>query len=201
MCTPLLPKMHTPRPFVKRCYGRKCKKLRSDRFRNATKPYIVKKYRKALQIKDFIKRNWTPIKIRMVSKLVSSYGASGDTAFFKKHSIDDETVSFNVSLKKFGNNQGQIKEVLEIVGLQGREKDKALVLSGGEKQRLGIARAILKNASVIFADEPTASLDNSNRQLVVSLLKDCTNRGAAIILATHDERLVAECDTVVRLGT
>ena len=39
-----------------------------------------------------------------------------------------------------------------------------------------------KNASVIFADEPTASLDNSNRQLVVSLLKDCANRGAAIIL-------------------
>ena len=115
--------------------------------------------------------------------------------------IDDETVSFNVSLKKFGNNQGQIKEVLEIVGLQGREKDKSLVLSCGEKQRLGIARAILKNASVIFADEPTASLDNSNRQLVVSLLKDCANRGAAIILATHDERLVAECDTVVRLGT
>lgn len=110
-------------------------------------------------------------------------------------------IAFNVSLKKFGNNQGQIKEVLEIVGLQGREKDKALVLSGGEKQRLGIARAILKNASVIFADEPTASLDNSNRQLVVSLLKDCANRGAAIILATHDERLVAECDTVVRLGT
>ena len=85
--------------------------------------------------------------------------------------------------------------------LRAHETDKALVLSGGEKQRLGIARAILKNASVIFADEPTASLDNSNRQLVVSLLKDCANRGAAIILATHDERLVAECDTVVRLGT
>lgn len=98
-------------------------------------------------------------------------------------------------------NGNTVRSVLEIVGLQGREKDKALVLSGGEKQRLGIARAILKNASVIFADEPTASLDNSNRQLVVSLLKDCANRGAAIILATHDERLVAECDTVVRLGT
>ena len=76
MCTPLLPKMHTPRPFVKKCYGRKRKRLRSDRFRNATKPYIVKKYRKALQIKDFAKRNWTPIKIRIVSKLVSSYGPS-----------------------------------------------------------------------------------------------------------------------------
>lgn len=146
-----------------------------------------------------------------VRPLYGSYSMLGSTEFkaalaesfiYQDYGIiDDETVSFNVSLKKFGNNQGQIKEVLEIVGLQGREKDKALVLSGGEKQRLGIARAILKNASVIFADEPTASLDNSNRQLVVSLLKDCANRGAAIILATHDERLVAECDTVVRLGT
>ena len=129
---------------------------------------------------------------------VTGWRESQRTLFWKDHAsfiyqdygiIDDETVSFNVSLKKFGNNQGQIKEALEIVGLQGREKDKALVLSGGEKQRLGIARAILKNASVIFADEPTASLDNSNRQLVVSLLKDCANRGAAIILATHDEWL------------
>ena len=84
--------------------------------------------------------------------------------------------------------------------MHGREKDKALVLSGGEKQRLGIARAILKNASVIFADEPTASLDSANRQLVISLLRDCANRGAAIIIATHDERLAAECDAVVNLG-
>ena len=131
------------------------------------------------------------------------------TLFWRNHAsfiyqdygiIDDETVSFNVSLKKLGNNQRQIKEALEAVGLHGREKDKALVLSGGEKQRLGIARAILKNASVIFADEPTASLDSANRQLVISLLRDCANRGAAIIIATHDERLAAECDAVVNLG-
>lgn len=76
----------------------------------------------------------------------------------------------------------------------------AMVLSGGEKQRLGIARAMYKKASVIFADEPTASLDEANRQLVISLLKDCANRGAAIILATHDERLVNECDTVISLN-
>ena len=134
---------------------------------------------------------------------VTGWRESQRTLFWKDHAsfIYQDYGIIDVSLKKFGNNQGQIKEVLEIVGLQGREKDKALVLSGGEKQRLGIARAILKNASVIFADEPTASLDNSNRQLVVSLLKDCANRGAAIILATHDERLVAECDTVVRLRT
>ena len=75
-------------------------------------------------------------------------------------------------MKKFGNNQGQIKEALEIVGLQGREKDKALVLSGGEKQRLGIARAILKNASVIFADEPTAELDTATGLQVMKIFKE-----------------------------
>lgn len=113
--------------------------------------------------------------------------------------IDDESVSFNVSLRKLGSNQRQINEVLKTVGLGGREKDRAMVLSGGEKQRLGIARAIYKNASVIFADEPTASLDESNRKLVISLLRDCANRGVAIILATHDERLVKECEEIVVL--
>ena len=114
--------------------------------------------------------------------------------------IDDETVSFNVSLKKIGNNQREISRVLDAVGLGGREKDMAMVLSGGEKQRLGIARAIYKNASVIFADEPTASLDEKNREIVISLLRDCANRGVAIILATHDERLVYECDTEISLN-
>ena len=137
---------------------------------------------------------------------VTGWRESQRTLFWKDHAsfiyqdygiIDDETVSFNVSLKKFGNNQGQIKEVLEIVGLQGREKDKALVLSGGEKQRLGIARAIFKNATIIYADEPTASLDTNNRRLVIDLLRQCIKEGASVILATHDERLVKECDKVI----
>ncbi len=77
---------------------------------------------------------------------VTGWRESQRTLFWKDHAsfiyqdygiIDDETVSFNVSLKKSGNNQGQIKEALEIVGLQGREKDKALVLSGGEKAAIG----------------------------------------------------------------
>lgn len=138
----------------------------------------------------------------------TNWGEAKRTAFWRDSAsfiyqdygiIDDETVSFNVSLKKLGSNQHRISEVLDAVGLGGREKDMAMVLSGGEKQRLGIARAMYKNASVIFADEPTASLDEVNRQRIVSLLRDCANRGAAVILATHDERLINECDTVVAL--
>ena len=56
MCTPLLPKMHTPRPFVKRCYGRKWKKLCGNRFRSTAEPYIVKKYRKSLANQGLCKK-------------------------------------------------------------------------------------------------------------------------------------------------
>lgn len=84
--------------------------------------------------------------------------------------------------------------------LQGRAKEQAIVLSGGEKQRIGIARAILKNASVIYADEPTASLDSANRQIVINLFEECASNGAIVILATHDERLANKCNKVINLN-
>ena len=100
--------------------------------------------------------------------------------------IEDETVAYNITLDK--------------VGLNGRDSELAIVLSGGEKQRIGIARAILKNASIIYADEPTASLDSENRQIVINLLKECASNGAIVILATHDDRLVSECNKVISLN-
>lgn len=130
----------------------------------------------------------------------ATFWRKGASFIYQDYGImDDESVSFNVSLRKLGSNQQQIREVLKTVGLGGRENDRAMVLSGGEKQRLGIARAIYKNASVIFADEPTASLDEANRTLVISLLRDRARRGVAVILATHDDRLVKACDEVVVL--
>ena len=140
---------------------------------------------------------------------VTGWRESQRTLFWKDHAsfiyqdygiIDDETVSFNVSLKKFGNNQGQIKEVLEIVGLQGREKDKSLVLSGGEKQRLGIARAILKNASVIFADEPTGNLDSHTSEEVMQLMqKVVREQHMTLVMVTHDNHLASYADRVLHI--
>lgn len=146
--------------------------------------------------------------IRIDGQNASAWKERQRTQFWKKHVtfiyqdygiIDEETVAFNVSLRK-GGNMRQVKAALESVGLKGREDDLAVVLSGGEKQRLGIARAMVKNASIIYADEPTASLDASNRKLVVELLRRCADNGAAVILATHDERLADECDAVIQLG-
>jgi ABC-type lipoprotein export system ATPase subunit len=111
--------------------------------------------------------------------------------------IEDETVSYNVTLNKRRSRGNDVQEILKKVGLEGRGQDPASVLSGGEKQRLGIARAIFKNATIIYADEPTASLDTNNRRLVIDLLRQCIKEGASVILATHDERLVKECDKVI----
>ena len=73
-------------------------------------------------------------------------------------------------------------------------------LSGGENQKLAIARAIYKNSPILILDEPTASLDSENRQIVIKLLKECALNGAIVILATHDDRLVNECSKVIDMS-
>ncbi|MFJ7405279.1 MULTISPECIES: ABC transporter ATP-binding protein [unclassified Lysinibacillus] len=113
--------------------------------------------------------------------------------------IEDENVSYNVTLNKRQARSKFVEEILQTVGLEGRGQEMAAVLSGGEKQRLGVARAIYKKATIIFADEPTASLDKSNREMIINLLKTCSQNGASVIIATHDERLVNVCDRSINL--
>lgn len=114
--------------------------------------------------------------------------------------MDEESVEFNVSMQlgpfgqRAGGDRRRIHEALRATGLAKRIQEPASHLSGGEKQRLGIARAIYKNASVIFADEPTASLDARNRQIVIDLLRRRTGEGTTIVLATHDPVLMSVCD-------
>lgn len=116
--------------------------------------------------------------------------------------IDEESILYNVTLKRgrFFGNDTDVRKALSQVGLSGREKEKASVLSGGEKQRLGLARAIHKKASIIFADEPTASLDEQNRSLVRDLLLERAESGATVILATHDLSLARSCSATLDLG-
>lgn len=113
--------------------------------------------------------------------------------------IEDENVAYNVTLNKATAKNKEVKDILQKVGLGGREKELAVVLSGGEKQRIGIARAILKKASIIYADEPTASLDANNREMVITLLRECSKQDTIVVLATHDERLVQICDKVINM--
>ena len=120
--------------------------------------------------------------------------------------MDEESVAFNVSMQlgpfgqRAGGNRRRIREALKTTGLTTRAQEPASHLSGGEKQRLGIARAIYKNASVIFADEPTASLDARNRHIVIDMLRSQAREGAIVIVATHDPVLVAACDRNYPVG-
>jgi putative ABC transport system ATP-binding protein len=67
-------------------------------------------------------------------------------------------------------------------------------LSGGEKQRLAIARAIYKNAQAIFVNEPTASLDDANRANVIELFASRARQGCVVVVATHDAEMINACD-------
>ena len=112
---------------------------------------------------------------------------------------EDESVAYNLTLNKHKTKNSDVKEILKKVGLENRDKDMASILSGGEKQRLGIARAIYKNSKVLYADEPTASLDSLNRQMIIDMLQQCTKKGLLVIVATHDSDFVQECDKVIEM--
>lgn len=119
--------------------------------------------------------------------------------------IDEETVSYNLSIAtkyiKSSKNEKlkKIKDALKTVGLSGYENKKIYELSGGEQQRVAIARIILKPSKIILADEPTGSLDEENAKAIFSLLRSINKEGKTVIIVTHDKKLAEQCDRVVRL--
>lgn len=91
-------------------------------------------------------------------------------------------------------------KLLEKLGLGSKLKSFPEELSGGEKQRTAIARALINDPNIILADEPTASLDTKRAHEVVSLIAQEVNSGRkAAIMVTHDERMLEYCDKVYRM--
>ena len=89
----------------------------------------------------------------------------------------------------------KIEEALKQVDLIDKIKSKAATLSGGEKQRLAIARAIVSNPKIILADEPTGNLDSATGNMVINLLFDLHRQnGTALVIVTHDEDIAKRCD-------
>jgi cell division transport system ATP-binding protein len=84
----------------------------------------------------------------------------------------------------------RILDVLEKVGLRSKLKKMPHELSGGEQQRIVIARALLNNPEIILADEPTGNLDPATSEEIVLLLRDIANSGTAILMATHDYTII-----------
>lgn len=91
-------------------------------------------------------------------------------------------------------------DALRAVGIEDKKKNKAVNLSGGQKQRVCIARAIVNNPSVIFADEPTGNLDSETSVLIENLLFGMhKERKITLIIVTHDPDLAAKCDRQIML--
>ena len=88
---------------------------------------------------------------------------------------------------------------LALLGLHERADHRTDELSGGEQQRVALARALASDADVLLVDEPTAELDADNRARVAGLLRDAADRGASVVVATHDPDMVELCDRVVGL--
>ena len=84
----------------------------------------------------------------------------------------------------------QVPEVLELVGLQDRANAYPHQLSGGEQQRICIARALVHNPPILLADEPTGNLDPDTSWDIVQLLAQINNRGTTIVVASHDQHIV-----------
>ena len=83
-----------------------------------------------------------------------------------------------------------VKQVLELVGLENKEKSYPNELSGGEQQRISIARAIINRPSLLIADEPTGNLDAKNSMQIINLLDAINSHGTTVIVATHDKEIV-----------
>ena len=85
---------------------------------------------------------------------------------------------------------GRVRAALDKVGLLAREKANPVQLSGGEQQRLAIARAVVNRPSVLIADEPTANLDAESAAAILEIFADFNKVGVTVLVATHDEALI-----------
>jgi putative ABC transport system ATP-binding protein len=114
--------------------------------------------------------------------------------------VDQKTVRQNLKLiKKESRSLISMEEALAEVGLTGKLNQKVYSLSGGEQQRVALARLMMKRCDIVLADEPTGSLDRKNALHVIEILKKMNAAGKTIVLVTHDEELKRFGNRVVKL--
>ncbi len=98
------------------------------------------------------------------------------------------------------NPREQARDLLEAVGLRGRENTLATRLSGGQQQRVAIARALINQPTLVLADEPTGNLDSSTGEEIIRLLFDLrASHDTTLVIATHDHDLAKRCDHTIHI--
>jgi putative ABC transport system ATP-binding protein len=121
--------------------------------------------------------------------------------------IDQASVLANLKLSQSYSRNSKFqkelerREALDEVGLTAELNQKVYELSGGEQQRLALAQILLKPNCLILADEPTGSLDDSNRDVVLEILERLHRRGKTLIVVTHDPVVYQRADRIIELGS
>jgi len=122
------------------------------------------------------------------------------------HLLDDLTVEENIQIPLLLNsslnkdNKIKIKDIMQTLDITNRKNHLPWKLSGGEKQRTAIARALINNPKFLFLDEPTGNLDTENAMIIQNLLFELSDRyGVALITATHDNEFIKSFKQVYRL--
>lgn len=111
---------------------------------------------------------------------------------YDRSAIDNVMLPLAVAGHPKSTSISRARAALQKVGLSGKERSNPLALSGGEQQRLAIARAIVNRPALLIADEPTANLDRDTARRVMSVFRDFNQVGVTTLVATHDEELMAE---------
>jgi cell division transport system ATP-binding protein len=118
------------------------------------------------------------------------------TVFQDFRLLPNKTVFDNVAfaLEVIGKSRSQVQrivpEVLELVGLEGKEQRMPDELSGGEQQRVAVARAFVNKPAILIADEPTGNLDPTTSEGIMKLLERINRTGTTVVMATHDAAIV-----------
>jgi len=127
------------------------------------------------------------------------------TIFQTFNLIPSMTVEDNVALPltlagvELEDRRRRARHLLALVGLEHRARTRARLLSGGEQQKVAVARALANRPGLILADEPTGSLDSAAGEGVLNLLADLNRRGATVVLVTHDPEVARRARRVVRM--
>ena len=145
--------------------------------------------------------------LKLKPRQVDQFRANEIGFIFQSFFVEgNESVFDNVSLPleiahvPYGERASKIDAALRAVDLYEKRKSRARDLSGGQKQRLAIARAIVNEPQIIFADEPTGNLDKQTaNEVMQTLFNYIKANDAALVLVTHDNELAQRCDEVYRL--
>lgn len=119
--------------------------------------------------------------------------------------LDDYTVYENIKIPldysniKMKNKKQKIKEILRKLGIEDKLNKYPTELSGGQCQRVSIARALINNPEIILADEPTGALDREMGQQVIDIFKEINKKNKTIIIVTHDANIASQCDRIITI--